>query len=371
MDVSEGRFMLKFLNRQKKGTTFKKKVDQFWHWFEDNQQQIRKALLANKPTSVSEDTLKNIDKIMPGLSWCYGPGQEEDSFTFTLSPEANRSFQFLTAFWYDSAPAIPGWTFYAARQPARDPSKFTISIGEKSYSIAEIWLVLVINEEDQKIDISAWHPHFSELDDNTRYQVLFLWLDEVLGENGTEQWIGQVDFSTEKFAEAIPLLEMKEHLDSITQQYGWEKPSPENCYSFYEISSELGDFPRSDTLRGNTCHMQLVNEFMEFVGDLPDLLSGSHADFVYVQFPASFLNTGEEIQLRDLIEQKINKALNDDESGHSIGSSSGTEYVYLDFIIFDGQQSIEAMLEGMKECQLPEGSSINYWAAEKKEVFKI
>lgn len=363
--------MLKFLSRRKKENTFKKKVDNFWHWFEENHQRLREALLANKSSGVSEETIKQVDQLMPGLSWCYGPGKEEENFTFTLSPEANRSFQFLTAYWYDSAPAIPGWTFYSARQPAKDPSKFTISIGEKSYSIAEIWLVLAINEEDEKIDISAWHPHFTGLDDNNRYQILFLWLDEVLGENGTEQWIGQVDFSTEKFSDAIPLLEIKDHLDSITKENGWEKPSPDHCYSFYEIIEELGDFPRSDTRSGNTCHMQLVNEFMEFGGDLPDLLSGSHADFVYVQFPASFLNPGEEVQLRDMIEQKINKALNDDESGHSIGSASGSKNIYLDFIIFGGLQSIEAILEAMKKCQLPKGSSIHYWAIEKKEVFSI
>ena len=363
--------MLKFLNRRKKGATFKNKVDNFWHWFEDNQQKLKDALIANKSASVSEDTIKQVDQIMPGLSWCYGPGKEEGSFTFTLSPEANRSFQFLTAYWYDSAPSIPGWTFFAARQPAKDPSKFSISIGQESYNIAEIWLVLAINEAEQKVDISAWHPHFSGLEDNARYQILFLWLDEVLGETGTEQWIGQVDFSTEKFAEAIPLLEVREHLDSITEQYGWQKPSPENCYSYYEISEDIADFPRSDTLSGNTCHMQLVNEFIESEGDLPDLLTGSHADFVYIQFPASFLNPGEEIELRDMIEQNINKFLNDDESGHSIGSATGRECIYLDFIIFDGLKSIEVMLEAMLESQLPEGSSIHYWAAEKKEVFNI
>ena len=78
------------------------------------------------------------------------------------------------------------------------------------------------------------------------------------------------------------------------------------------------------------------------------------------------MNSGEEVQLRDMIEQKINKALNDDESGHSIGSASGSKNIYLDFIIFGGLQSIEAILEAMKKCQLPKGSSIHYWAIEKK-----
>ena len=41
-------------------------------------------------------------------------------------------------------------------------------------------------------------------------------------ENGTEQWIGQVDFSQKNFQDAIPLLEIKDHLDSITKEYGWE-----------------------------------------------------------------------------------------------------------------------------------------------------
>ena len=94
-----------------------------------------------------------------------------------------------------------------------------------------MWLKPETDEKNQVLDISVWHPHFHEMDDNARFQILFLWLDEVLGEIGTEQWIGQVDFSREEFEEAIPLLELPEYIEKEQVKNEWKKPPPEDSFT--------------------------------------------------------------------------------------------------------------------------------------------
>ena len=363
--------MINFLNRKKKEPSFKKNVREFWQWFEKNSETLFDNLKKGNSAELADDMIRQVNKLMPGMAWCFGPGNEKDRFSFTLSPEANRNLQFLSTFWLEMAPKIPKWDFFSSRQPSREPENFTIAIRDREFSISEMWLKPQIDEKNQVFDISVWHPHFHEMDDNARFQVLFLWLDEVLGEIGTEQWIGQVDFSTEEFDQAIPLLELPEFIKKQQEDNAWVKPPPEESYSLYEINLDDDDFPRSDTKFGNTCHMQLVGDFFDTRSEMPNLLAGSLADYVYVTIPTGFLPIGDEINARTKIEDKLNKLLRENKSGRSIGSAFGTVSNYLDFIIFDGDESLELLLNGMISCELPAGCELHYWAAENEDVFSI
>lgn len=363
--------MINFLSRKKKEATFKKKVVDFWDWFSKNSESIHSKISSGKATDLSDEMIRQVNKLMPGMAWCFGPGKSEGRYSFTLSPEANRNLQFLSSFWLNMAPDIKNWDFYSSKQPSKNPENFTITIRDRDFSISEMWLQPISDENNQVFDINVWHPHFDVMDDNSRYQILFLWLDEVLGENGTEQWIGQVDFCTEKFTEAIPLLELPEFINKKQKENQWKKPSPEESYSLYEMNLDMNAFPRSDTKFGNTCHMQLVGDYFDSQSDLPNLLAGSHADYVYISFSTAFLPKGDEIEKRTQIEDTLNLLLKDNKTGRCIGSAFGTAKNYIDFIIFDGHESLEILLNGMLNCELPTGSEVHYWAAENKDSFSI
>ena len=363
--------MINFLNRKKKEATFKKNVQEFWSWFSQNADSIHKTINNGQAQDLSDEMIRQVNKLMPGMAWCFGPGKKPENYSFTLSPEANRNLQFLSTFWLDMAPDIPGWDFFSSKQPSNNPENFIITIRDRDFSLKEMWLKTEADEKSQVFDISVWHPHFHEMDDNARFQILFLWLDEVLGELGTEQWIGQVDFSTEEFDQAIPLLELPEFIEENQKKLEWKKPPPEESYSLYEISLSSESFPRSDTKFGNTCNMQLIGDYFDSKGDLPNLLAGSHAEYVYISFPTSSLTPGEEISERTKIEDALNRLLIESKNGRCIGSAFGNDKNYLDFIIFDGCESLEILLNGMLNCKLPEGSEIHYWAREKEDSFSI
>ena len=363
--------MINFLSRKKKDATFKKNVAEFWDWFSKNSESLHSQISSGNAAKLTEEMIRQVNKIMPGMAWCFGPGKKEGRYSFTLSPEANRNLQFLSSFWLNMAPEIKDWDFFSSKQPSKNPENFTITIRDRDFSIAEMWLQPIRDENNQVFDINVWHPHFDEMDDNARYQILFLWLDEVLGELGTEQWIGQVDFSTEKFTEAIPLLELPDFIERQQNKHQWKKPPPEDSYSLYEINHDIQAFPRSDTKFGNTCHMQLIGDYFDSESDLPNLLAGSNAEYVYLSFPTSFLPSGDEIDSRTKIEDTLNELLKDNKTGRCIGSAYGSIKNYIDFIIFDGHQSLEILLDGMLSCDLPEGSEINYWAAENKDKLSI
>ena len=117
--------------------------------------------------------------------------------------------------------------------------------------------------------------------------------------------------------------------------------------------------------------MQLIGDFYDSSGDLPNLLSGSHADFIFISFPSSILPEGNEIEARKRIETIIDTDLKEHSAGRSIGSAFGVDKNYLDFILFDGHQSIEIIINAMKTANLPQGSEIHYWAAEITESYTL
>ena len=54
------------------------------------------------------------------------------------------------------------------------------------------------------------------------------------------------------------------------------------------------------------------------------------------------------------------------ELGRLLGGAMGTQNAYIDLLLFDGQNSIETVRRILSEHKLPAGTSINYFAKEKR-----
>ena len=98
--------------------------------------------------------------------------------------------------------------------------------------------------------------------------VTFLFLDESLGEYGTDWWIGRVEFGRDKLAASIPLEELTSFVESAAKERGWKKHLPGELWTLYKTKQSSADFPRSDILTRNTCIPKLFTRFMESAGQL-------------------------------------------------------------------------------------------------------
>lgn len=222
-------------------------------------------------------------------------GENEEGHSFTLSGEGNIHRQLLALHWLKRAPAIAGWTFYAARQP--DPIKGrVIEIDELRFDPKEIWVTPFVDGQDENVDVTLWHPAWGKVDRSIQQQVTFLFLDEALGEYGTDWWIGEINFGNDKLADAFPLEELAAFVESTAQNRAWKKSPPGEIWTLYKTKESSGDFPRADVLTQNTCVPKLFIEFMNAAGDYADPLVGSGADYVYVSIDGSFFPKGQEVR---------------------------------------------------------------------------
>lgn len=167
---------------------------------------------------------------------------------------------------------MKGWTFYESRQPS-DPAQLqniAITVSENDQVDVESLLIQAsVDDVEKRIDIVALHPVFEQLSNGQRYRILFILLDEALGEFGTQTWIGGIDIRLitidEQHTRSLMLL--PEYIGFVERFHAWKKLSPTESNQVYELPSEL-DRARGDTVVGSTAIRSVIGDFFAGKGKL-------------------------------------------------------------------------------------------------------
>lgn len=406
--------------------TFADRVATFWQRFETIAPDIYEMIESGRSDQLLETFPDFMQSTLPNLAWSFGPGPTADGddasdqdgstnhgeahshgeargHSLTLSGEGIVAKQYLTRYWRRAAPVIDGWTFYDARQPSPTDRLEGVAIALEDRGRIDATGCRVrtrADPEQQQFELDFWHPEFETLSEDDRGQIMFLLLDEALGELGTEQFLSvlqpeRFDDSDDKDTKVMPLLELPAFLRSAAKYYGWEILSPLESRSMYQMrsdddgafdnefdgddfdgddsdgdSSERGGSsdgdvptPRGDTIIGSTSILRVVTDYMA-AGGLPDdaVLGGTGAECVYAAFPTRALRRGDEAAARSELEDLLDEALangRDDAStgvtgplGHCVGGAIGGSRSYLDLVLFNGETSREAVRRTLDQLNL-------------------
>jgi hypothetical protein len=345
--------------------TFNERVTLFWQWFQQVSLRFYQTIEAGKCSALADETSSKVEELLQGFCWAFGPGANGHGHSFTLTGDGNIHRQLLALHWLSRAPAVPGWTFYAARQPGTIKGH-VIEMAGISFDPKEIWVTPVIDEQEEKLDVTVWHPAWEQIEERQQHTVTFLFLDEALGEYGTDWWIGKIKFGKDKLNGSFPLEELAEYMATTAREKGWKKHLPGEHWTLYQTEPRAGDFPRADIVTQMTCVPRLFTDFMNATGTLEDPLSGTGADYIYVSIASEFFPKGEETSTRGKIEDAVDAALKKVGGGQCIGGAFGVERSYCDFLIFDGKRSLAAVRDALGSCHVPVGTMIEFFAHEKR-----
>lgn len=350
-----------FGKKKPQGDTFKKRVTDFWEWYPQNADRLF-DMIESGSNGIAEFMSKFMEQTMPGLAWVFGPG-EPGGHSFTVSGEGVVPKQLLAEYWHSRARQIPRWTFHASRQATPPDRLDGFSIGMRGgdpIDVVNLQVQPTANADAEAIDIVAWHPAFEKLPEQEQYHILFLLLDEALGEFGTEMWLGEIKvapFVSDKAT--IKLSQLPEKIAQVNAYYQWEKVLPIHGYSLYEVKQPIKG-PRGDTLFGTTSIPDVVLNYIERKGKLRDNpLEGTGAEFAYVRLDGSVIPQGEEVDARTKISDSISEALEHSKSGLAVGGAYGSQNSYIDLIFFDGQNSEAIVNKLLDQLQLSGRSSVH------------
>lgn len=357
--------MFSLFKKKPEPLTFKERVTRFWDWFQKVAPRFYETIENKKCADLGAETSAKVDEFFPGMAWVFGPGENEQGHSFTLSGEGVEHKQLLALHWLQRAPAIPGWTFYASRQSGPIKGRIIEIYGLKM-DPKEIWVTPEINAEHECINLTMWHPLWESLSDSQRWTIVFLFLDECLGEYGTQWWIGTLDFGQDKLAHSFPLEELEGFVSETVARNEWKKYPPGESFTLYKVEPEEGAFPRSDLFSLSTSAPHLFRDYMESNGAFDDPLDGSGAHYVYVSIDGSYFPKGAEVDKRAEIEEALDAALKAEQSGRYLGGGFGNGRGYVDLLILDGARSLALIEKTLKDLQVPSGSSIEFFDRKKR-----
>lgn len=335
--------------------TFRQRVESFWDWYRQRADEFYQTIEAGDCGELVPEVSEQLESLLPGFAWVFGPGESDEGHSFTLSPEGDPHLRLLTGWWKEQAPALPGWTFHASRQPSEDLSGgWGIQIAEQSYKAEELWVTLSPDDDGHLIDLFIWHPAFAENNEHA-HQIVFIMLDEALGEDVVGRQLGRIEVSSERLEESMPLPEIVDEIARIRK--GWELEG-DGEYVVYQLTEPDDRFPRSDTLTGTTCHNRILEEFFGQEGQAEeDPLEGTGASFVFLAFGSDQLRDGDQAGHRGEIEDAIEERFAQRGVGKVLGGALGLSRAYIDLLFFDGEVSTAVLREalvpfGLTEVQL-------------------
>jgi len=344
--------------------TFKTRVEKFWDWYSEQSSRLFEVVDRGQSPSLGQEVSAKVDDLLPGFAWVFGPGEGGIGHSFTLSGEGVLHRQLLAIYCVSRAPKLQGWSFYASRQPGSIDG-IQLDIGGRKFDPLEVWITPHVDHESRKVDLTVWHPLMSQMDPNQRLGPVFLFLDEVLGEFGTGQWIGEINLDDKRLAEAIPLKELLSFVKKVEADTGWKKLAPGEEATLYRSKQPHDRFLRGDVIVGNTMHPQLIGEYLRAEGLLEDPLRGTGADYVFVSFDAKIMPAGKQVDARAKIEDALDGALKSARSGRLLGGALGVRFAYIDLLLYDGSTSLEIVRDVLTTQGLPTGTAINFFSKEK------
>ena len=331
--------------------TFRERVYEFWNWFPGQADQLTAAVKSDNPKDSLESFFEDVRAKIGGLAWAFGPGSTDDTLSFTVTGEGEKSRQLLAQHWLDSAVPVSGWDFYCSRQatPAEHLEGIKIEVGDACVDTTTMLIGTKVDDENQVIDLQAWHPAFEKLDDNGRYNIAFLLLDESLGEYGTQTKLGTIELKPGSDDQPLTkqLDELPKYLESLWADKGWEETTPLETYTGYQAEPTDG-FVRSDTIAGYTNVPEVVVAYLDSNGQPGENpVDGTGADFFFVKLDRSELPEDHDpLAFRTEIETEVARRIAGG-GGVVIGGATGTDFSYVDVVIFDGERSLAAVREAI------------------------
>lgn len=166
-------------------------IAQFWDWFIKSAEKLKTLYSTNQMESLTTEVNREIDKVEPELAWEMGPGKKKP-YLFTISGEGDPRLRELTDLMIRLAPAnLEGWELYSARPARPAPSVVRLPESGESFKTAEWKFIPVEHPASGTLDLVIVDDRLARSNRETALKAVSLYLDQLLGEDTVEVWIGE------------------------------------------------------------------------------------------------------------------------------------------------------------------------------------
>jgi hypothetical protein len=164
--------------------------------------------------SLAEEVNQELDRVEPQLAWELGAGKKKP-WLLTISAEGNPKLREIADLMVEGAPELREWEFYSSR-PAR-PAPAAVRLPESGERFKTSGWEFVPMEQSERggLDLVVVDDQLARSDRESALKAVSLYLDEVLGEDTVEAWIGKFSLESRIAAHGKNSFKMSELPDYL------------------------------------------------------------------------------------------------------------------------------------------------------------
>lgn len=229
-------------------------IAKFWAFWAEHRDGLLAQMGAQMDEALVAEVARATRAVHPDLDWEFCPG-ERAAHGFTLTGHGDPNLRLLAERWRAAAPEDEAFDFYTTRQavPRDQVMGVGLTIGSANVDFDSVRFGCAPDESRRAVSLVVQHSAFAPLDEDERMRAAFIVLDQILGEDGVERWVGDIEATSdplEDATDALGLLDAVAAVSALPEDRwcigeGEEDGAP--LVYVVNLAVKRWDYPRFDT----------------------------------------------------------------------------------------------------------------------------
>ncbi len=164
----------------------------FWRWWDQGRVEVLEHFEGHGEATIVDALSARVDAIHPTLTWEFGPGRRR-AHHLAVSAGGDPTLRVVAERWRSDAPADVDFEFYAARQRCSELTG-SLRFGPTRLDMENFRVGVRVDESRQRFDLFVYHPAFSDVHEDEIPRMMWVVLDNALGEDAVQTWIGATEW---------------------------------------------------------------------------------------------------------------------------------------------------------------------------------
>ncbi|NJP24014.1 DUF695 domain-containing protein [Microbispora hainanensis] len=195
----------------------------FWTWWDEARPQIDAHVEAEDPEALFEMIGPAVTALHPSLVWEIAPGRMAVNALVVSASNDPELRPFAHRWALAAPPADAMWEFYPSRQANPQAADLTVDVGGREFGLDRLVVALRVPPGSPRVDVTAFHPIFPDVDDDTRTEAAFLALDWLLGEDEVARWVGEIVAAEFEPIDALPAIHLPSVVAEVAEEFKEEQ----------------------------------------------------------------------------------------------------------------------------------------------------
>ncbi|MFC4007824.1 DUF695 domain-containing protein [Nonomuraea purpurea] len=194
-------------------------IAEFWTWWQETRPRLDSMVAGGAAEGLEELLAPAVAAIHSDLVWEVAPGRNA-AHALVVTAAGDAELRSLAHRWAMAAPESDMlWEFHPSRRANPQALELTLDVGGYEFALDKLMFGLRVPRDQPRVDVSAYHPIFGELDDETRMEATLLALDWLLGEDDVARWVGEITPATFQPIDAVAAVHLPAVVADLASGY--------------------------------------------------------------------------------------------------------------------------------------------------------